>query len=657
MSTPPPASILFVDDNQLACNGHVRALRQEGFHTLQAATGAEALPLIQNQPSVVVLDVDLPDISGFNLCRLIKTNPSTASTVVLLLSGHYVRSEDRVEGLDSGADGYLVKPVTSRELIAQIYALLRVRQAEKAVNACEMKLQHILDHAPVLVHVKDSDGRYLMVNRLWEQRFHRSRSLVVGRHIADVFPADHAEILHANDVKVLQADAPLEFEEIIPQDEGERIYLSIKFPLHDMDGTPYAVCGISKDITERKQAEKALSDSEALYHSLVETLPVCIFRKDCQGRFVFANQMFCAELKRSLVDLVGKTDGDLYPQELAEKYRGDDRRVIESGELFENIEEHPSADGGKSYVRVLKAPLRDSRRETIGVQGIFWDITDHKRAEEELARSAAEFRVARRIQQKLFPTSTPRVAGMDICSATYGFDISGASYPAEAIGGDYYDYLALRDGCLGIAIGDVSGHGVGPALLMAEARAYLRAFAQVNPDPGSILRLLNRVLLPDIEGDRFITLLLSRLDPHHRSFTYASAGHPTGYIFNSAGEVKLSLPSTSIPLGILPDSEFLSTSPIVLDPGDLVLFLTDGIVEARSPDGVVFGAHRALDIVRVYRRAPARAIVENLYYAVRAFAQDQPQYDDITATIIKVGRMTEEPVKMPDMRSMRESID
>ena len=637
MSHPPPASILFVDDNDLACQGLIRALRQEGFQVFQASTGSEALCLVQRQPSVVILDVNLPDISGFEVCRRIKMDPATASIFVLHLSGHYISSDDRVEGLEGGADGYLVKPVSPRELIAQVKALLRIRQAEQALHASETRLQDILDHAPVLVHVKDCDGRYMLDNRLWEQRSHRCRDDVIGKSIHEVYPAEHAAILRDNDLKVLEADAPLEFEEVIRFDQSLRTYLSIKFPLHRSDGETYAVCGISTDITERKQAEKALRDSEALYHSLVETLPVCLFRKDREGRFVFVNQAFREEVRRPLACILGKTDLDLYPPELAKKYRGDDERVMEVGELYVDIEEHLRADGGKGYVRVLKAPLFDSDKETIGVQGIFWDITAHKRAEEELARAEAEFRIARCIQQKLFPTTTPRIAGMDIGSATFGFDISGASYPAEAIGGDYYDYLSLRDGCLGIAIGDVSGHGIGPALLMAEVRAYLRAFAHMNPEPGAVLRLVNGAILPDIEGDRFITMLLARLNPHSRCFSYASAGHSTGYIFNTDGEVKQSLPSTSIPLGIMLECDFLATAPIHLDAGDLVLLLTDGIVEARAPDGSIFGTQRTLDLVRVYRDLPAREIVNNLYFAVRAFAQDQPQYDDITATVIKVG--------------------
>ncbi len=270
------------------------------------------------------------------------------------------------------------------------------------------------------------------------------------------------------------------------------------------------------------------------------------------------------------------------------------------------------------------------------MQGIFWDITARMRAEGELARTQAEFSVARTIQQRLFPSSTPQVAGLEIAAASFGFDIGGASYPAEAIGGDYYDFIPLADGTLGIAIGDVSGHGIGPALLMAETRALLRAFAQTQSDISAILDLINRVLVSDVEGDRFITLLLARLDTRNRTLIYASAGQQTGYLLDQAGQIKQPLPSTGIPLGIQADAAFPSSPPIPLQSGDLVLLVTDGVVETRSPEGLVFGSKRPLDVARIYRQATAQQIAENLYHAVRAFSRDQPQYDDITATVIKV---------------------
>jgi PAS domain S-box-containing protein len=385
-----------------------------------------------------------------------------------------------------------------------------------------------------------------------------------------------------------------------------------------------------------QRAEEALKNSEALYHTLVDNLPVRVLHKDPQGRFTFCNQALCASLKRPREKILGKTDRDFYPMELAQKYIYDDRRVLEMGEVLEAIEEHQDPDGERTYVQVLKAPLVDSRGEIIGLQCLYWDITARKQAEAELARTAAEFKVARQIQQKLFPADVPLMAGMEIGVARFGIDVSGASYPAEAIGGDYYDFIPLCDGSLGIAIGDVSGHGVGPALLMAETRALLRAFAQTQADVSSILGLVNRVLVADIQGDRFITLILAKLDPTRHTLVYASAGHQTGHLLTAGGKIRQALASTGIPLGIFADADFPSSEEIPLQAGDIALLVTDGIVEARAPDGTVFGKQRPLDIVRVYRQSTARQIVDNLYHAVRAFSQDLPQFDDITAAVIKV---------------------
>ncbi len=636
MSAPPPATILFVDGGEIHDRFFIEALRGEGYAVQEASTGSEALRLALGRPSLVILDLNLPDMSGLEVCRRIKASLAVAPVLVLHVSGEQAGNPERF--LNGCADAYLKGSITPQELVSQVRSLLRVRRAEDALQASETRLQDILDHAPVVVYVKDAQGRYLLVNRLWEKRSRLPREQVIGKSVHDVYPREQAEALLANDRRVLESGTPLEFEEEVTWGDERYTYLSVKFPLLDPFRAPYAVCGISMDISDRKRWEKALLDSEALYESLVESLPVCILRKDLAGRFTFANRAFCRELGKRPHEVLGKTDADFYPEELARKYAADDRRVQETGELFTDVEGHTNAEGTRTYVEVIKSPLRDSRGEAIGTQALFWDVTARKLAEEELTRTAAEFRVARRIQQKLFPTAAPQVPGMEIAGHSFRFDIGGASYPAEAIGGDYYDYLPLPDGSLGVAIGDVSGHGVGPALLMAEVRAYLRAFTQTHADVSRIVGLVNRTIAQDIEGDRFITLLVARLDPAARTLIYASAGHSTGYVFDAGGTVKHVLRSTSIPLGIFPDGDFPSSEPLSLEPGDLVLFLTDGVVEARSPDGGVFSARRACEVVRVYRTSSARQIVENLYYAVRAFSQNRPQVDDITATVIKVAQ-------------------
>ena len=244
----------------------------------------------------------------------------------------------------------------------------------------------------------------------------------------------------------------------------------------------------------------------------------------------------------------------------------------------------------------------------------------------EAERLREEIRLARVIQQKLFPAAALPLSG---------FDVSGASYPAEATGGDYFDYIPMRDGGLGVVIGDVSGHGFGPALLMAELRAYLRAFLLTRSDVGEVVGLLNRALADDAPEGHFATLLLARLDPATRSFVYASAGHTPGYILGPSGEVKAVLKATGMPLAVLRDGDFEAAEAPSLEPGELLLLLTDGIVEAHGPDNKLFGTDRVLDVVRAHQGQSAREIVNTLYAAVRAFCGARAQLDDMTAVVIK----------------------
>lgn len=249
-----------------------------------------------------------------------------------------------------------------------------------------------------------------------------------------------------------------------------------------------------------------------------------------------------------------------------------------------------------------------------------------RKAEERLDATDIEFEAARRIQERLLPAAAP---------ALPRFDIAGMTCPAQATGGDYFDYVPMRDKCVGIVVGDVSGHGFGPALLMASTRAYLRAFAQTQSDLGELLSHVNRVLTLDMEDERFVTLFLARLDPRKRSLVYASAGHPTGYVLDAMGHVRLRLPSTGPLLGSASDGSYLASPEIPITTNEVVILLSDGVIEASAPDGMAFGWKRAVSICRLYRQDPAARIVSNLYHAVRAFAQNEPQVDDMTAVIIK----------------------
>ena len=148
---------------------------------------------------------------------------------------------------------------------------------------------------------------------------------------------------------------------------------------------------LEAEIADRTRAEAVLKDSQALYSSLVENLPVHVLRKDLEGRFTFANQSFCSLLGKPMEEILAKTDYDFYPEELAAKYRRDDQRVAETGELFEDIEENRKG-GEVRYVQVRKSPVRDAQGRIVGIQAVFWDVTEQKWAHEHLqqAKEAAE---------------------------------------------------------------------------------------------------------------------------------------------------------------------------------------------------------------------------------------------------------------------------
>ncbi len=171
------------------------------------------------------------------------------------------------------------------------------------------------------------------------------------------------------------------------QEDGKYIWLDGYFQLFfGVDGKPDYIGATATDVSRRVRTEKKLNESQAIYHSLVESLPINVFRKDRDGKLVFANLKYCEQLGMPLEDLLGKTDSDLFGPELAAKYMADDAWVRRTGLPFHDIESHPQGNE-TIYVEVLKAPVKEMNGRRIGIQGMFWDVTDRKKAEEALKRA------------------------------------------------------------------------------------------------------------------------------------------------------------------------------------------------------------------------------------------------------------------------------
>jgi len=258
---------------------------------------------------------------------------------------------------------------------------------------------------------------------------------------------------------------------------------------------------------------------------------------------------------------------------------------------------------------------------------IFNDLGPILRDREKMKRS---LEMAMEIQQHLLPHGSPVVEG---------FDVAGKSIYCDETGGDYYDFIELAElgsGRLGIALGDVSGHGIGAALLMAAARGVLRSHAaRHGADLGKLFEALNQHLVRDTGEGQFMTLFYAVLDAEARSLLWTSGGHdPALWLKQSGGDIE-ELPNTGIPLGILEETSYQQAGPIELEPGDIVLVGTDGIWEARNTEGEMYGKDRLRKLLTDSASDSAAEIHDKIVEAVRQFRQARPQEDDVTLVVIK----------------------
>jgi sigma-B regulation protein RsbU (phosphoserine phosphatase) len=266
---------------------------------------------------------------------------------------------------------------------------------------------------------------------------------------------------------------------------------------------------------------------------------------------------------------------------------------------------------------------REFRELSTALNHMIGDLRDRLRLRHSLD-------LAMQVQQQLLPRSSPKIPGIDV---------AGHSTYCDETGGDYYDFLVLDTpvgGGLMIALGDVMGHGVAAALVMAGVRAVLRDRAA---EPGKLADLmcrLNRLLAADHKGDRFMTMHLSIIDPRSRRLRWVSAGHDPAIIFDAATDRFEEAGEGGMPLGIIDEAAYVEETSDPLQPGQIVFIGTDGVWEMPDVKGEPFGKERLRDVIRSTSAETAATIAQAIRDRLAAFRGDARQVDDVTFVVIKM---------------------
>ncbi|MDC0684380.1 ATP-binding protein [Sorangium atrum] len=339
---PRTRVILIVDDVPANLGVLVNSLECIGHRVLVAQGGEEALMRASlMRPDLILLDVLMPGIDGFETCRRLKAAERTQDIPVLFMTC-LTDASDKLVGFRAGGVDYITRPFEIGEVIARITTHLSLREAQRELeeknaelqrvhqeleqrvrerttelassNAALRESQHLLqaivDNTAAVVFAKDMEGRYMLVNSGFEELFQMRREQVIGKTDHDLFPREQADAYCANDLLVLQQNRAVELDEVAPERDGVRTYLSLKFPLRGSAGEPDGVCGISTEITSRKNAEDVLRHSYSLLEATLESTADGILVVDGARRVVRHNDRL-AQMWRIPTDVLAGGSADV----------------------------------------------------------------------------------------------------------------------------------------------------------------------------------------------------------------------------------------------------------------------------------------------------------------------------------------------------------
>jgi PAS domain S-box-containing protein len=608
------ASILLVDDQEENLLALEAVLEPLGQRLVRATSGEEALgALLREEFALILLDVQMPDMDGFQTATLIKQREKTQHIPIIFLTALSKELHHMFRGYSAGAVDYVIKPFDPMILRSKVQVFVDLYRKENALRASEERFRTAFENAPIGVALVTLDeGRVIQVNRSLARMLGRPEGLFVGAPLADA--------VHPDDVAAfrLEGASELRFMRL----DGVPVWSQVNASMvMDGGGQPRHLIVQVEDITERKEAERERAArareraARAEAEAVAETMGKLQAVTDIALRHLTLSDLLGAVLPRirdtmevdaAGILLIGDHDaGEAFasgavvtPEGRTESgaripvARGFSRRVAGTGEVVAidgvtdpvvlhpllkdaeivSLAAAPLAVEGRLH-GVLQVATTKKRRFSSTDQGLLQLIADRAALAVQHARLyEREHGIVETLQRALLPTRLPQLPGVQV-AARY---LPGGMGSDVDVGGDWYDVFPLDDGRIGVAIGDVAGHGLRAAALMGQLRNSLRAYAIEGHPPAAVVDRLNR-LVRDLEQGWMATLLYMVLAPDESEVRFANAGHMPALALE-AGDARFIDVQRGPPLGVGADDEYVEVVE-PLQPGATLVVFTDGLVE------------------------------------------------------------------------------
>ncbi|HKP20225.1 MAG TPA: SpoIIE family protein phosphatase, partial [Thermoleophilaceae bacterium] len=566
---------------------------------------------LQDDFSVIVMDVRMPGLSGFETVELIKRRERHEDTAVVFLTAGDADAEQVTRGYSAGAVDYMLKPVDPDMLRSKVAMLLELQQKSAELRASEERFRAAFEGAPIGMGLSTVNGRWLEVNDALCELLGRSQTQLLRQPLWDlVHRADRETERDA--VRRLLHDRPLfdQSEKRFMRPDGEIVHAIVSVSLTaDSHDRPQGYIWQVVDVTEQRRAEQeraARAEAEAVVQTigklqqvteaalthleLDELLDVLVER---------VSEVFSADVVRILLrdpvedqrfrvgagSGLGAERGSVVEissalDEVVAGARAVTFSDLRPGMLDSGMEEagvtslmaSPLVVKGK-VAGVVEVGSAGARRFTLEDESLLMLMADRAGLAIEHARAyERELSNVEMLQRSLLPDRLPDIEGIQVAAV---YMPGGAD-----VGGDWYDAIPLEGGTVGVAMGDVVGHGIGAASLMGQLRHAMRAYAVEGHSPAGVLDRLAK-LVRGLDGGQMATLLYLVMEPDRGIVRFANAGHVPPLVINPDGDAHYLESAHNPPLGVFDNPDHIETT-MELTPGSTIVLYTDGLVEERG---------------------------------------------------------------------------